>query len=201
MSGRRPQPEKSAGEDRRGLPGAPDLPAPEKGGSAEPLREKVDAFIGVGSNLDHPRERCAEAVTRIRDTQGIQVLDCSRWYVTAPVGPIDQPDFINGVVRVETRFDPADLLGELKAIEAGMGREGGLRWGPRVIDLDLLLFGDHVSSGTDLTNPHPEIGRRRFVLAPLCDLAPVGVHPVSRKTFRQMLDDLGEGQRVVPLPE
>ena len=174
---------------------------PGGSGSARPSREKVEAFIGVGSNLNHPKERCAEAMKRVGNAEGVQVIGRSRWYATAPVGPVDQQDFVNGVLRAETRLDPADLLGTLKAIEADMGRRDGLRWGPRVIDLDLLLFGDRVSAGPNLTIPHPEIGERRFVLAPLCDLAPDGIHPISRKTFRQMLEDLGEGQRVVPIPE
>ncbi|MFQ5912824.1 MAG: 2-amino-4-hydroxy-6-hydroxymethyldihydropteridine diphosphokinase [Nitrospinota bacterium] len=161
----------------------------------------MEAFIGVGSNLSGPRERCAEAVGRLRKTRGIRVLACSPWYLTAPVGPPDQPDFVNGVVRLETVLDPSGLLCALKAIEDAMGRAGGPRWGPRVIDLDLLLFGDLVREEGGLTIPHPEMGRRRFVLAPLCDLAPELVHPVLGKTFGEMLKDLGEGQKVCPLPE
>lgn len=161
----------------------------------------VEAFVGVGSNLDRPRERCAEAVDRLRRMEGVLALERSSWYATSPVGPVEQPDFVNGVVRVRTRLDPFGLLGALKGIEASMGRAGGVRWGPRVIDLDLLLFGGLVSRERGLVIPHPEMHRRRFVLAPLCDLAPDGVHPVLGKTFRELLSDLGEGQRVSLLPD
>lgn len=165
------------------------------------MKNPVEAFIGVGSNQNGPRERCAEAVDRLRGMEGIRRLACSPWYATAPVGPMDQPDFVNGVVRVETVLEPCALLNGLMAVEAAMGRERGLRWGPRVIDLDLLLFGDLVREERDLTVPHPEMQRRRFVLAPLCDLAPEGIHPVLKKTFREMLRDLGDEQKVSPLPE
>jgi 2-amino-4-hydroxy-6-hydroxymethyldihydropteridine diphosphokinase len=160
----------------------------------------VEAFIGVGSNLNSPRDRCTEAVDRLGTTEGIRVLGCSPWYVTAPVGPIDQPDFVNGVVRVESFLGPTRLLGVLQAIENAMGRERDARWGPRVIDLDLLLFGDMVREEEGLTIPHPEMQKRRFVLAPLCDLAPEGLHPVLQKSFQDLLDELGDEQPVSPLP-
>ena len=157
------------------------------------------AFIGVGSNLRGPKKRCGEAVRRLGEVKGIQVADRSRWYLTSPVGPVPQPDFINGVVQVETYLDPLGLLKALKKIEGDMGRKDTVRWGPRVIDLDLLLYGDEVRNGPDLTIPHPEVVNRRFVLAPLCDLAPEMKHPEKLKTFREMLNALGDGQTVVPL--
>ncbi len=161
----------------------------------------VEAFIGVGSNLNSPRERCAEAVDRLCAIEGIGFLGCSPWYVTAPVGPIVQPDFINGVVRVESSLGPTCLLDALQAVERAMGRERNERWGPRVIDLDLLVFGDLVLEEEGLAIPHPEMHKRRFVLAPLCDLAPEGFHPVLRKTFQDLLGELEEDQPVSPLQD
>ena len=160
----------------------------------------VIAFIAIGSNLKGPKERCEEAADRLGETNGIRVVAQSRWYQTDPVGPVLQPDFINGVLQVETRLNPPDLLKALKEIECDMGRMTGVRWGPRVIDLDILLYGNEVRTEADLTIPHPEMGNRRFVLAPLCDLAPEARHPGTRKTFREMLNALGDGPRVVPLP-
>ncbi len=136
---------------------------------------------------------------RLGDVEGIRVVTRSRWYLTSPVGPVSQPDFINGVVQIETCLDPLDLLMTLKMIEDDMGRKEAVRWGPRVIDLDLLLNGNEVRDGPTLANPHPEVANRRFVLAPLCDLVPEMKHPKKLKSFSEMLNALGDGQTVVPL--
>ena len=159
----------------------------------------VVAFIGVGSNLKGPKKRCEEAVRRLGDVKEIRVVTRSRWYLTSPVGPVSQPDFINGVVQIETCLDPLDLLRALKKIEDDMGRKENVRWGPRVIDLDLLLYGNEVRDEPSLAIPHPEVANRRFVLAPLCDLVPEMKHPEKLKSFSEMLNALGDGQTVVPL--
>ena len=131
------------------------------------------AYVGLGSNLDDPADRIAEAITGLAALPGSIVLRRSSLYRSAPWGYADQPAFINAVAELETGLAPRALLDALLALERAQGRErGGPRWGPRRIDLDLLLHGDHVSQSEGLELPHPRIGERAFVLAPLAELAP-----------------------------
>ncbi len=161
--------------------------------------QEIEVFIGVGSNLEGPLERCQEAVRRLAEAEGVTVARYSPWYRTDPVGPPDQPDYVNGVVQIETALDPLETLRLLRTIEDQMGRRRGPHWSPRVIDLDLLLYGDVVLKTEVLTLPHPELHHRRFVLVPLLDLSPQGRHPLLERGFRDLLEALPEGQGVVPL--
>jgi 2-amino-4-hydroxy-6-hydroxymethyldihydropteridine diphosphokinase len=131
----------------------------------------VRAFIGLGSNLGDRLENLRAAVAALRTSDGIDVRRPSSVYDTDPVGP-SQPDFLNAVLEIETTLPAVDLLARLKAIEAELGRERGERWGPRVIDLDLLLYGDQAIETDALNVPHPEMYERAFVLVPLGELAP-----------------------------
>lgn len=131
-------------------------------------------FVGLGSNVGDRLANLRAAVTALARTDGIEVARTSSVYETDPVGP-PQPDFLNAVVEVETSLGPAELLQTLKAIERELGRTPSERWGPREIDLDLLLYGDASSSSDELTVPHPEISRRAFVLVPLAEIAPHAV--------------------------
>jgi 2-amino-4-hydroxy-6-hydroxymethyldihydropteridine diphosphokinase len=137
----------------------------------------IIAFVGIGSNLEDPTSRCREAFRRLDTVPGIRVLRCSSLYRTAPVGPQDQPWFINAVAEIRTDLPPRKLFEALKEIEGKMGRVDGPRWGPRVIDLDILLLGQRVVVEEGLVIPHPELHRRRFVLEPLCELASHVIHP------------------------
>jgi 2-amino-4-hydroxy-6-hydroxymethyldihydropteridine diphosphokinase len=131
------------------------------------------AYVGLGSNLDDPLRQIGVAVRRLRALADTRVRACSRWYRNPPLGPTDQPDYLNGVVALETGLGARGLLAELHAIERAQGRvRGGRRWGPRTIDLDLLLFGQHVIAEPGLVVPHPELSRRAFVLVPLHEIAP-----------------------------
>jgi 2-amino-4-hydroxy-6-hydroxymethyldihydropteridine diphosphokinase len=150
----------------------------------------VVAFIGIGANLDDPVAQCREAVLRLGDVPGIQLLRRSSWYRTEPVGQKDQPWFINAVAEIRTVLLPGELFASLKAIEGRMGRTDGSRWGPRVIDLDLLLYGQVVVAQDGLIVPHPELHRRRFVLEPLCELASYVIHPAYGVSVRGLLDRL-----------
>jgi 2-amino-4-hydroxy-6-hydroxymethyldihydropteridine diphosphokinase len=115
----------------------------------------------------------------------------SSLYDTEPVGLPDQPNFLNGVVQVETHLAPRQLLWNLKLIERRMGRVRTQHWGPRVIDLDLLLYGDDVVDEDDLQVPHPLMTQRSFVMVPLVEIEPLLVHPVTNQTMLSILQRLG----------
>jgi 2-amino-4-hydroxy-6-hydroxymethyldihydropteridine diphosphokinase len=150
----------------------------------------VLAYIGLGANLGDPVRQVMEAVARLRELPEVEVLQASRLYRTPPLGPPGQPWYVNAVVQVKTRLTPEELMRQLLLVERQMGRERGERWGPRLIDLDLLLYNGEVISGPELTVPHPEMHRRAFVLVPLAEIAPEAWHPGLHKTARELLAEL-----------
>lgn len=121
-----------------------------------------------------------------------RILTVSPFYKTAPVDYTDQEWFVNGVARIETDLDPFALLALLKSIEKEMGRKPTVRFGPRVLDLDIIFYEEEVFNTPKLTLPHPRMDQRRFVLQPLCDIDPDLVHPVIGKSVQEMLEDLIE---------
>jgi 2-amino-4-hydroxy-6-hydroxymethyldihydropteridine diphosphokinase len=131
------------------------------------------AWIGVGSNLEDPRAQVLACIERLRKIPQTRLVLTSRLYRSCPFGKADQPEFVNAVAGVLTQLDAQKLFKELKAIEKAMGRpEQHERWGPRIIDLDLLAQGGERRSDATLTLPHPGIVERNFVLYPLADIAP-----------------------------
>jgi 2-amino-4-hydroxy-6-hydroxymethyldihydropteridine diphosphokinase len=133
------------------------------------------AFIGLGSNLAHPRRQLAKALARLNATNGVRLVAVSPSYVTAPIGDITQPDFVNAVALVETTLPPRALLARLQAIERRQQRRRDAatpRNAPRTLDLDLLLYGARRMRSAQLTVPHPRMHERAFVLRPLTDIAP-----------------------------
>jgi 2-amino-4-hydroxy-6-hydroxymethyldihydropteridine diphosphokinase len=131
------------------------------------------AYIGVGSNLDDPRSQVLRAISRLAELPTTRVVLTSPLYVSQPFGPVAQPHFFNAVVGVLTQLDPLTLLAQLRSLEAALGRpEKRERWGPRVIDLDVLVYGRERRNDPELTLPHPGIVERNFVLYPLTDIAP-----------------------------
>jgi 2-amino-4-hydroxy-6-hydroxymethyldihydropteridine diphosphokinase len=148
------------------------------------------AAIGIGANLGDRRGTIERALEALDAVDGVTVVAVSELRETDPVGVVDQPRFLNGACLVETALDPRALLGVLLEIEASLGRtRDGARWGPRAIDLDLLVYGDAVLDEPGLTLPHPRLHERRFALEPLADLDPGLVVP-GRGTVRDLLEDL-----------
>jgi 2-amino-4-hydroxy-6-hydroxymethyldihydropteridine diphosphokinase len=129
------------------------------------------ACIGVGSNLDGPEHQVRRAIDALARTHGCRITKVSRLFRTSPWGDIAQPDFVNAAVALETALSPRALLDALLAIERAQGRRrDGARWGPRVIDLDILVYGDRVIDEPGLRVPHPHLAERAFALLPLADL-------------------------------
>ena len=132
------------------------------------------AFVGIGSNLGEPERQIAAALDELAAEDGVDLVGVSTLRETQPVGYLDQPNFLNGVAQLETELPPRELLERLLAIEARLGRVRGEgpRFGPRTLDLDLLVYGDETIDEPGLTVPHPRLAERRFALEPLAELAP-----------------------------
>lgn len=158
----------------------------------------IIALLAIGANVagtwGGPRETLSRLPVELA-AYGLPVLAASRLYATAPVGPIEQPEFLNGALRISTDLPPLGLLAILKALERKAGRWAGVRWGPRPLDIDIVAYGDRsiVAEGPSgqLIIPHPELARRDFVLRPLADIAPDWRHPATSLTIVEMLALLG----------
>ena len=143
------------------------------------------AYIGIGSNLGDREKNCLDAIGLIEE-RGMTVMARSTMIETEPWGVTDQPKFINMAVRVETDLSPEELLAALQDIERTFGRVRKEKWGPRTIDLDILLYGDLVIDSEQLKIPHPLMHERDFALRPLAEIAPDVVHPVLKKTLKEL---------------
>lgn len=133
--------------------------------------DRIVAFVGLGSNLDDPCEQVRRALSELADIPATRLLAHSSLYRSSPMGPAEQPDFINAVAKIETGLGPRELLSELQSIEAAHRRKrDGERWGPRTLDLDLLLYGTAIIRETDLEVPHAGLAERNFVLQPLSEI-------------------------------
>jgi 2-amino-4-hydroxy-6-hydroxymethyldihydropteridine diphosphokinase len=157
------------------------------------VTDLITVYLGLGSNLGNREDNLEMALKLLG--QRMKIGKISSIYDTAPLGNTEQPRFLNIACQVFTRLSPEGLLALAKGIENKMGRHG--RSGePRPIDIDILLYGDKVMDTPDLRIPHPHMAGREFVLAPLAEIAPAAVHPVTKKTVKQMRDDIKEKQGV-----
>ena len=157
------------------------------------------AYIGIGSNVGDKLSNCKKAISEILNVDRHKLLAKSSLFKTQPVGYTSQDWFVNGVIKIETDLEAPELLHTLKTIESQMGRSESFRWGPRIIDLDILFFDDLEIRTEDLQVPHPLIQNRQFVLIPLVEIDPNLVHPVFKKTIQSLLTHLKEDQGVEKL--
>ena len=148
------------------------------------------AYIALGSNMGDSRQILDDAVAAIDALPASKVEKVSEFITTPPYGVTDQPDFLNGCLRMKTLYYPKELLRELNRIEKEAGRERIIHWGPRTLDLDIIFYDDLISQEDDLCIPHVEMHKRSFVLEPLEKIAPYKRHPGNGKTVRQMLEEL-----------
>lgn len=155
----------------------------------------VKVYIGIGSNMGDKEDNIREALGLLERDGRVSALEIAPLYKTDPVGYADQDWFLNTVASVKTDLSPRELLGLLMGIERQMGRERTIRWGPRVIDLDIILYGDAVVNTPDLQIPHPRIVERAFVVVPLADLDPDILLPGGKKAA-SLAVDLSKTQRV-----
>lgn len=136
------------------------------------------------------------AIAALEDGPLLRVLRCASLYETEPLGVADQPWFLNTVVEAYTALAPRALLRRCKAVEAQLGRRPSVRWGPREIDVDIVLYGQWVIREPDLWIPHPQMGRRAFVLAPLLELMPQGVDPLSGAALADLAAQIDDAKKV-----
>lgn len=160
------------------------------------------ACIGVGSNLGDKQENCHRGIAALTSNGASRMLKQSRMYRTEPVDYLDQDWFVNCAVQIETVLNPFELLAALQAIQKQAGRiRDAVRFGPRILDMDILYVDRLVIDHPDLILPHPRLHLRRFVLQPLCDVDPDWRHPILDQTVRELLSHLDSaGQGVVELP-
>ncbi len=149
------------------------------------------AYLAIGSNLGDRREYMTYGVEALADCREIVVKQVSEFIVTKPYGGVEQEDFLNGALEIETILGPEELLQVLHEIEQGAGRERLVHWGPRTLDLDLLFYDRLCYQSHDLVIPHPDLENREFVLMPLSAIAPYWRHPATGKTVKNLLDELG----------
>jgi 2-amino-4-hydroxy-6-hydroxymethyldihydropteridine diphosphokinase len=161
--------------------------------NVEPVNLCHIAYISVGSNLGQKLDNCRKGIASLTRCTDIRLIAQSSIYRTEPVDYQDQDWFVNYVVKIETKLDPLPLLEFIKSIEQAAGRVlDAVRYGPRVLDLDIILYDDLVVNDLKLTIPHPRMHKRRFVLKPICDIDPDIKHPVLQQTMISLLENLNE---------
>lgn len=158
--------------------------------------ESEIAYIGIGSNKGDRLGYCQKAADAIRHFKDTAVIRLSSFYETEPLEVSDQEWFINGVAAIRTALTPQALLSACQKVEQDLGRVRTVRYGPRTIDLDLLLYGERIVSTDRLTLPHPKLHLRRFVLVPMIEIAPKVVHPVLHQTMAELLETVKDDHQV-----
>ena len=149
-----------------------------------------EAYLSIGSNIGDKNENLKVAIDKIDSTQDIIVEKISSFIVTEPWGYENQEEFLNGALKIKTILSPKELMNKLLTIEEEMKRERIIKWGPRIIDLDIIFYDDLISEDEYVILPHPRMEEREFVLKPLCEIAPNKIHPVLNKRVFRLLEEL-----------
>lgn len=148
------------------------------------------AYLSIGSNMGDKESYLNQAVDMLYDDDNCRVTAVSNFIQTKPYGPVEQDDFLNGCVEIETIYSPQELLKAVNVIEASADRKREIHWGPRTLDIDIILYDDEIVADKNLYIPHREMHKREFVLEPLNQIAPYAMNPISKKTAEQLLEDL-----------
>lgn len=148
------------------------------------------AYLSIGSNMGDKESYLNQAVDMLYDDDNCRVTAVSNFIQTKPYGPVEQDDFLNGCVEIETIYSPQELLKAVNVIEASADRKREIHWGPRTLDIDIILYDDEIVADKNLYIPHREMHKREFVLEPLNQIAPYAMSPISKKTAEQLLEDL-----------
>ena len=155
-------------------------------------------YISVGANLGDKLDNCRKGVRALTQFRDIVLQSQSRIYQTAPVDYTEQDWFVNFVIKITTTLDPHALLKRIQQVQVQAGRaKDTVRFGPRLLDLDILLFDDLVLASPNLTIPHPRMHKRRFVLVPMCDIDPELLHPQLQQTMQSLLDGLDDPSQLI----
>ena len=156
------------------------------------------AFISVGANLGDRLRNCCLGIATLCADDRVRLAARAPFYETEPVDYTDQDWFLNTAIKVWTRLAPLDLLSHMQAVQAALGRQaGGIRFGPRTLDLDIIFYGDLILKGERLILPHPRLHKRRFVLQPICDIDPTVVHPALGVDVKTLLNQIPEGDQAI----
>jgi len=156
------------------------------------------AYISVGSNIGHKLENCQQGIRSLITTGNSRILAQSRIYFTEPVDFEDQDWFVNTMVKLETGQDPFELLDQIEHIQRAAGRiHDTIRFGPRILDLDIILYDNRIINSERLIVPHPRMHKRRFVLKPICDIDPTIIHPVLKQEMHVLLRRLKDDKQKV----
>lgn len=155
-------------------------------------RKRTTTYLSLGSNMGDKKGYLDYAIEKLNENEYCKVIKVSDYIETEPVGGVVQDNFLNACVKIETLLPPYELLKLIGEIEAEAGRTREVHWGPRTLDIDILLYGDSIITSETLTVPHIEMANRRFVLEPMMQIAPYAYHPIKRKFIAELLDDLKE---------
>ena len=158
--------------------------------AVEITRGGHEAYISIGTNIGDKEENLNNAILNLKEDKYICVDKISSFIKTEPWGYLDQEEFLNGALKIRTIYSPKELMKVLLEIEAKMKRERIVKWGPRIIDMDIIFYDNLISEDEFIVIPHPRMEERDFVLRPLCELAPNKIHPLLKKRVFRLLDEL-----------
>lgn len=154
------------------------------------------AYVGIGSNVGDAFEHCLRGIREVLDDERVSFLALSSFYLTSPVSPIAQSDFLNGALKVRWEGSAPELLSLLQAVEARLGRKREVRFGPRTLDLDILLYDDLLLDTPGLIIPHPRLHERKFALVPCLEIDPELIHPRLKRSLEECLGLIGREQEI-----